>query len=255
MNDNLIYHRRHFLKTFTFATAYSSLFGKAWTGILAAEIKPLAVSTTGILRLKVSSFPALAAESGSVRLAMNPLRGDLLPDGQFYPVVINRGPNNAFYALNSRCSHQSCAVDPMDSLSNRMTCPCHSSIYAIDGRRLSGPATSNLTRYTATFDGSDRLEIQIPGLGYSVTASNVQAAASGVPRFRLDFRAFRNVEYEVQFRESLDKAPAPVSFSTTPDGTADQNVFAATSTATVSLFVERPSATGFYMVALRVAEI
>lgn len=248
-------HRREFIKTFTLATAYSSLLGKVWTDTFAAEIKPLAATTLGQLRVKLSSFPALLTQSGSVRLAINPLKGDLLPDGTFYPVVINRGPNDTFFALNSRCTHQNCSVPTMDSFSNQITCQCHGSVYAIDGRRLVGPASSNLTKYTITFDGKDLLTIQIPNLGYSITSSDVQSSANGTARLRLDFKMFRNVDYEIQFRESLDKDAMSAPFATTQDGAADQNVFTATANGTASLFVDRKSASGFYTVAIRVAEI
>lgn len=255
MKQNLTLERRRFIKTFAFATAYSALLGKTWTDSLAAEIRTLAVSTTGTLRLKLSNFPALQDESGSVRLAINPLRADLMPDGQFYPVIINRGPSNTFFALNSRCTHESCAVPPMEAFTNQMVCPCHGSIFGIDGRRISGLATSALSKYTVKFDGADLLEVQIPSLGYSITGSNVQSAGGGNPRLRLDFRALRKVEYEVLYRESLDKQATATSFSATADGAADQTAFSSTTTANVSLFVERQSPAGFYMVAVRVNEI
>jgi Rieske Fe-S protein len=259
MKRNRLLHRRHFIKTFTFATAYSSFLGKTWTDILAAEIKPLATSNVGILRLNLQDFPALLNESGSVRLALNPLRGGPpsgpVPDGQFYPVIINRAANNVFYALNSKCAHEGCAVDPFDASSNAVICPCHGSTYAIDGKRLSGPAPSGLTRYTVNFDGQDTVQVQIPSLGYSAIGSNVQGVGGGSPRFRLDFRAFRKVNYEVRFRESLDLAPAPIPFSTTPTGLVEETVFTAATTTNVSLFVERNSAAGFYSIAILVTEI
>lgn len=255
MKQNLLLERRRFIKTFAFATAYSTWLSRKWTDVLAAEIRTLSVTTTGTLRLKPSKFPALQNESGSVRLAINPLRPSLLPDGQFYPVIINRGPNNTFYALNSRCTHENCAVDPMDAFTNQMTCPCHGSIYAIDGRRISGLASSSLAKYTIKFDGNDLLEVQIPNLGYSIAGSSVQAVGGGPPRFRLDFRAFRNVEYELLYRESLDKEPAPISFSPTEDGATNQTTFSSAATANVSLFVERKTPAGFYTVAIRVSEI
>src|SRR5207244_7617099 len=116
--------------------------------------QPLARSSTGTLRLSLRDFPALLQESGSVRLGINPLRGSPpsgpMPNGQFYPVVINRGPSNAFFALNSRCTHQGCVVDAMDPGTNLINCPCHGSIYSIEGRRISGPATGPLTKYTVS---------------------------------------------------------------------------------------------------------
>src|SRR6185295_11032194 len=143
---------------------------------------PLAATAVGALQINLQDFPALLSESGSVRIGINPLRGNPpsgpTPNGQFYPVVINRGPNDTFYALNSKCTHQGCAVDPMDSSTNQITCPCHGSVYSIDGKRLSGPAPTALTKYTIQFDGSNTLEIQIPNLGYSVIGSNVQSTGS-----------------------------------------------------------------------------
>src|SRR5262245_28840747 len=220
--QRVVCRRRHFIRTFTFATAYSSLLGRSWTSIFAAEIKPLAVSSTGTLRVKLQDFPALLQESGSVRLGINPLRGSPpsgpMPNGQFYPVIINRGANDAFFALNSRCTHQGCVVDPMDPSTNLINCPCHGSIYSIEGRRVSGPAPGSLTKYTVSFDGQNTLQIQIPNLGYSVVGSTVQNPANGSSRFRLDFHALRNVEYEVQFRESTAAGATPISFATTADG-------------------------------------
>jgi Rieske Fe-S protein len=259
MKQKYFLPRRRFIKTFTFVTAYSSLFGKAWTSILAAEISAAAASTAGTLRLNLQDFPVLLNESGSVRLGINALRGSPpngpMPDGQFYPVIINRGANDTFYALSSRCTHQGCVVDPLDSSTDQINCPCHGSAYAIDGKRVSGPAPSSLTRYTVTFDGQNELEVRIPNLGYSIVGSIVQPAGNGSPRFRLDFRARRNVEYEVQFHESLDKDPTAVPFSTTLDGAIGDTVFTVASDSNVSLFVERNSPVGIYEVAVRVTEI
>lgn len=258
LNSHALLHRRHFIKTFTFAAASSTLFGQPWKGIFAAEITPQAASTLGTLRLKLSDFPALLNESGSVRLGVNPLKGGPpsgpTPDGSFYPVIINRGANNTFYALSSRCPHQGCTVNPMD-FSNEITCPCHGSFFAIDGKRLGGPAPGPLAKYTISFDGQDTLEVKVPSLGYSVAASHVQGGGTGSSLLRLAFRAFKNAEYEVHFRESLDQEPSTIPFATSPEGPVEQKVFTSTSATNVNLFVERNAAAGFYHVAVRVAEI
>jgi nitrite reductase/ring-hydroxylating ferredoxin subunit len=247
--------RRHFIKTFTSIAACSSLSGRAWTSLLAAEIRPQSTSTTGTLRLDLGQFPALQNESGSVRLAINPVNGNNGPLGQFYPVIINRGPNATFFALNSRCTHQSCIVEALDPSSNRMTCFCHGSEYGIDGKRLVGPAASSLTKYAVTFNGTNLLEVQIPNLGYSVTGTALQDGGNGAARFRLDFRASRNVEYEVRFQESLDKASTRIPFATTPGGAIQETSFQPAANTNASLYVERGSGTGFYTVAIRLTEI
>ena len=126
-----------------------------------------------------------------MRLGINALRGSPpngpMPNGQFYPVIINRAANDTFHALSSRCTHEGCIVDALDSSTAQINCPCHGSVYAIDGKRVSGPASSALTRYTVTFDGQNELEVRIPNLGYSIVGSTVQPAGNGSPRFRLDF--------------------------------------------------------------------
>lgn len=251
--------RRGFMGAVAMASVYSMVAGKAGVDLIAGEVQLQAANSPGVVRLKLQDFPALANESGSVRLALNPLRGGPpsgpVPDGQFYPIIINRGPNNAFFAVNSRCTHQGCVVDAMDPSSNSMFCPCHGSVFGIDGRRIAGIASSALAKYTLKFDGQSGLEIQVPNLGYSVTASRAGAMVNGRSRIRLDFRVFRNVEYEVQFRSSVDGPAAPVMFSMTQEGPADQSVLTAATSTTTGIFVEPESTAGFYTVSARISEI
>jgi Rieske Fe-S protein len=129
-----------------------------WTDILAAEIKPLTVPSASTLRLNLPDFPALLSESGSVRLTMNPLKGGPpsgpVPDGQFFPVIINRAANDVFYALNSRCTHQGCVVPTLDASTSRMICPCHGPRMPSMGNGMFRPPdrTDALHRQ---FDGQD----------------------------------------------------------------------------------------------------
>src|SRR5204863_9097114 len=146
--------------------------------------------------------------------------------------------------LNSRCTQQGCIVPAMES-SGLMTCPCHGSVYAIDGRRVSGLAPTALTKYTTSFDGADLVKVNIPNLGYSVTVAGVQPVTPEMQRLQLTFRSFRNVEYEVQFRESLSAAPVPVLFATTAAGPADQTSIFTPTAASTNLFVDSNSAAGF----------
>jgi len=250
--------RRRFIKTVAVGAAYSTLLDRSWNSLFAGEVRVQAASTTGTLRLRLPQWPALLQESGSVRLVINPLRGSPptgpTPNGSFYPVIINRGPSNKFFALNSRCTHQGCAVSALDPSTNRCTCPCHGSVFAIDGRRISGLASTNLATFTATFDGGEILEVKIPSLGYSLTGSVVEGATTGGPRVRLAFRALRNIDYEVRFHRALGEPPVVVPFSTTLDGALDREVLTVTSDSNVNLFVSREFSSGFYVVAVKVSE-
>lgn len=251
MHSPLRLTRKTFVKTVLVAVAHSSLPGRNWSTVVASELHPQATSTP-TLQVRLPDFPALQNESGAVRIAINPINGNSGPNGTFYPVIINRGPDSKFYAVSSRCAHQGCVVEALDASSNEMNCFCHGSVYAIDGRRISGPATSALTKYAVTFDGSDLLSVVIPTLSYTVA---IQPLAVAAKRWLLTFRSFRNVEYEVLYRATLDAAPTVVPFALTETDPADQTVFAAKSAATVKLYVESESASGYYSVSIRVSEV
>lgn len=254
MSDPTVLTRKCFIKTFAVSLAYSAFRGKSWADIFASEIRPSA-STSGTLRLRLQDFPALQNETGSVRIAINPINGSQGPNGTFYPVVITRGANNAFFAVSSRCTHEGCIVEAFDPSLNQISCFCHGSVYAMDGRRISGPASSSLTKYTVSFNGSDRLSVQVPGLGYSMTVASVQPSAAGSRRLQLTFRSFRNVEYQVQYRPTVESVPTIVPFSLTAAGPTDQTSYTARSATNTNLFVESDLGAGFYTVAIVLSEV
>ncbi|TMQ01752.1 MAG: hypothetical protein E6L09_02115, partial [Verrucomicrobia bacterium] len=100
--------RRRFIQQFVVGSAYSVVAGREWLATLVADCTPTS-SSNGILRVKVSDFPALQNANGSVRLLFNPINASQFPTNQsFYPVIVNRGTGDQFFTLNSRCMHQSC---------------------------------------------------------------------------------------------------------------------------------------------------
>ncbi len=46
-------------------------------------------------------------------------------------------------ALSARCTHLGCLVN-MNPLTSRFECPCHGSVYDINGKRLSGPTKRDM---------------------------------------------------------------------------------------------------------------
>ena len=245
--------RRRFIKSFVLGTASGVVFGKPWRGALLAQASPAAEPSVGVLQVKLSDYPSLLEEFGSVRLGLNPIYPDSSgPLGFFYPILINRSLGNTFYAMDSGCSHAGCVVPPFDPFDNTMVCPCHGSTYAIDGTLLSGPASNSLTRFSLEFDGDNLLTIQVPFLGYSVTAIAVQSATE--PRLLLDFPTKLGVEYEVHFRERMRDAWAMVPFSTTLDGPED-SLSVIGNELPASIYVSRTKPTGFYAVAVKVLNL
>jgi nitrite reductase/ring-hydroxylating ferredoxin subunit len=236
--------RRRFIKHFVLGTAFSTILGQEWVGTLLADCEPI-TPTGGILRVKISNFPALQSENGSVRLALNGFTTSS-PLGFFYPVLVNRGSGDQFFALRARCTHNGCVVPTFGN-----ACPCHGSEYAIDGSVTAGPAPTSLTRYTATFDGADLLCIEIPSLRYALNATVVQSGVG--PRVRLQFQTRSNVKYEVLLRPNVSDAGAVVPFSTTEGGPASLTELNGNG-ALGTLYVDRTAVAGFYSVSAKVTE-
>lgn len=248
MNDVFETSRRRFVRLFTVGTVLSVMGGRQWLETLVGEAQ---AAENGLLTLKVSEFSALLSDYGSVRLALNSfsLSG---PSGPFYPILVNRAPGNVFHALSTQCTHAGCVVPVYTGgASGSSQCPCHFSRYAINGDVIQGPAPLALTKYTLTFDGNDKLTIRVPNLGYTVAGSTLQATPG--PRFRLDFPTQSGLTYEVRFRQNVTDPGSLASFATTPDGTANQTSLSGNG-GTRSIYVDRGTATGFYVVNVRVTQ-
>jgi|SRR5215469_3557333 len=78
-----------------FRDCASIIGGKLWQQDLLAYCAPLAGQPDGVLKVRVSDYPALGQAYGSVRLGLNPV--STFPDGDFYPILINRDASNNFY--------------------------------------------------------------------------------------------------------------------------------------------------------------
>jgi menaquinol-cytochrome c reductase iron-sulfur subunit len=71
-----------------------------------------------------------------------------------------KGPYNEVVAFTPQCTHLGCAYH-WDSPSHTFICPCHTSVFSIDGKVLSGPAPRPLDRYMTKIEGG-RLDIGPP---------------------------------------------------------------------------------------------
>ena len=66
--------------------------------------------------------------------------------------VVKTGDNQAV-AFAPQCTHLGCAYH-WDQSAKNFLCPCHTSVFAIDGRVLSGPAPRPLDRYEVKMAGN-----------------------------------------------------------------------------------------------------
>jgi menaquinol-cytochrome c reductase iron-sulfur subunit len=61
--------------------------------------------------------------------------------------------DNSIVAFGPQCTHLGCAYH-WEEGKNEFLCPCHSSLFAIDGRVVSGPAPRPLDRYEVKIEGA-----------------------------------------------------------------------------------------------------
>ena len=67
----------------------------------------------------------------------------------YQDIIIANTGNEVFVALSSVCTHQGCAINYNHSNTN-FPCPCHGSVFSVQGSVLQGPATTAVKRYTVS---------------------------------------------------------------------------------------------------------
>jgi Rieske Fe-S protein len=245
--------RRIFLKVVTFGTATSIISGKLWQREVLAYCESIPDQPQGVFKVRVSDYPALLQSWGSVRIGLNPVTGgDPFPDGDFYPILINRDDAGKFYVLDCECRHQSCVVPPFNLADGGVHCQCHGSLYWVDGSVLNGPAASPLGAYQFEFDGIDTLTIHIQCWAFQMSATVLPGGPNS--RIQIDFYGNTNVTYEIGFRQRVGDAWTRAMFAMTPTGPANQTSLVG-SGGNVSVYVNRTMGNGFYAVGMKLAQV
>jgi menaquinol-cytochrome c reductase iron-sulfur subunit len=62
-------------------------------------------------------------------------------------------PDGGLVAFGPQCTHLGCAYH-WDEKQNQFVCPCHTTLFSIDGKVISGPAPRPLDRYAIQLDGT-----------------------------------------------------------------------------------------------------
>lgn len=65
-------------------------------------------------------------------------------------------PDNSVVAFGPQCTHLGCAYH-WDDTKGDFLCPCHTSLFSIEGKVLAGPAPRPLDRYDIKVEGSKLL--------------------------------------------------------------------------------------------------
>jgi nitrite reductase/ring-hydroxylating ferredoxin subunit len=90
------------------------------------------------------------------------------------PVMLGRDAGG-LYAMTSTCTHQGCDVEPFGSgSSTTVRCPCHGSQFDRNGAVVHGPASSPLTHFAVSVDGSGNVTIH----GGKSVGADVRTAVS-----------------------------------------------------------------------------
>lgn len=231
------YNRRRFIKTFCLGTFSLGFFAEQTP--LWAQISRTPFSGVGTFRLNVSSFPVLSNDFGSIRIKVTGM------PISFPQVVITRLAGNQFATVTSKCTHMGNTVNPYSVVANGIVCPVHFSKFSATGAVINGPALTPLTRYATTFDGADRISVEIPGLGYGVEISTAPVGS----RLKLIFPTTSGVKYEVRFRRIAEGTTwTTVPFATTPTDPLSAMVLSGSSGLS-TVYVENPGEAGFFTVA------
>jgi len=96
----------------------------------------------GKVTFTVQELPQLAALGGSVTGHAG---------GVAFPLLVLRASPTQVLAYDARCPHLGCSVRGAQKL---VICPCHGSLFNLDGSVKLGPATKPLTPLQAAFDGT-----------------------------------------------------------------------------------------------------
>jgi Rieske Fe-S protein len=112
-----------------------------------AGVFPAAVN--GEVTFTVQQLPALGQVGGSVT-------GHAA--GVPFPLVVLRASASQMLAFDARCPHLGCAVSGAQKL---FICPCHGSLFDLDGSVKLGPADRPLSALPVTFDGT-KVVVKVP---------------------------------------------------------------------------------------------
>ena len=84
--------------------------------------------------LDAAEFSALKSAGGSVKTQ---------------GIIVANTGNDEFVALSSICTHAGCTINYNHSNTN-FPCPCHGSVFSVQGSVVQGPATVPVRKYDVT---------------------------------------------------------------------------------------------------------
>jgi cytochrome b6-f complex iron-sulfur subunit len=68
-------------------------------------------------------------------------------------IIVIRSTETVYVALSKVCTHSQCTV-AYNSSNNNLPCPCHGSLFSINGTVVNGPAPTALKKYDVKQNGN-----------------------------------------------------------------------------------------------------
>jgi nitrite reductase/ring-hydroxylating ferredoxin subunit len=138
--------RREFLRH-AFATAVCGLLALSLPGCGGVQVLRT-TSAAGRILVRREELDVFAAEGKAFAVDAPELEA---------PLLLFRGEDGAYRALSSECTHQKCRLNPSRSF---LTCPCHGSVFDLDGNVVRGPAREPLRVFPVrAVDGGVEIDV------------------------------------------------------------------------------------------------
>lgn len=74
------------------------------------------------------------------------------------PAFVGRD-GNGVYAMTTTCTHQGCDMSSSETLTSQIVCPCHQSVFDLNGNVLQGPANAQLTHFAVSVAADGTLTV------------------------------------------------------------------------------------------------
>ena len=103
---------------------------------------PGVTGVNGVFTFSFADFPVLQNLGGSLHTTIQAASGTK-------DVFITRVDTHTVDTVSTICTHAGCVLNAYDSTSQQYLCPCHGSVFSVDGAVVTGPAVTPLPTYAS----------------------------------------------------------------------------------------------------------
>jgi len=144
--------REFFTNSFHMASlaAFGATLGSFLSACASSPTSPSNAASLPVVNGSVSNgIVTVSVDSSS---PLNSVGGAALVQYSTGALLVARTSQNAFTALSSTCTHQTCTITGFGN--NLYVCPCHGSQFSTSGQVVMGPAAAPLHQFTTSFSNN-----------------------------------------------------------------------------------------------------